>query len=134
MFGELRTHESAGQHSQCGTVNYLADCRQLQALQMMRLVHPLMKDANNRDTVVGDAEINHMPLDIAAAVDPSNMITRWSGLRRFGQDLECRGQQVGVSLSLLLSSSLRIGGCREQKANSQGFARSERRNADPMPA
>jgi hypothetical protein len=67
----------------------------------MRRVHPLMKDANNRDAVVGDAEINHMPLDIAAAIAPANMITRWSGLRRFGQHLECRGQQVGVSLSLL---------------------------------
>jgi hypothetical protein len=25
-----------------------------------------MKDANDRNAVVGDAEINHMPLDIAA--------------------------------------------------------------------
>src|SRR6204780_3707753 len=78
----------------------LADCRQLQALQMMRRVHPLVKDANNRDAVVGDSEINHMPLDIAAAIARSNMITRRRGLRRFGPDLECRGQQVGVSLSL----------------------------------
>jgi hypothetical protein len=46
----------------------LADYRQLQALQVMRRIHPLMKDANNRDAVVGDAEINHMPLDIAAAI------------------------------------------------------------------
>jgi len=61
----------------------LADCRQLQALQMMRRVHPLVKDANNRDAVVGDSEINHMPLDIAAAIARSNMITRRSGLRRF---------------------------------------------------
>ena len=68
---------------------------------MMRRVHPLVKDANNRDAVVGDSEINHMPLDIAAAIARSNMITRRSGLRRFGQDLERRGQQVGVSLSLL---------------------------------
>ncbi len=57
-------------------------------------VHPLMKDANNRDAVVGGAEINHMPLDIAAAIAGSNMITRRSGLRNFGQHLECRGQQV----------------------------------------
>jgi hypothetical protein len=35
---------------------------------MMRRVHALMKDANNRDAVVGDAEINHMPLGIAAAL------------------------------------------------------------------
>jgi hypothetical protein len=35
---------------------------------MMWRVHPLMKDANNRDAEVGDAEINHMPLDIAAAI------------------------------------------------------------------
>ncbi len=61
----------------------------------------LMKDANNRDAVVGDAEINHMPFDIAAAIARSNMITRRSGLRCFGQDLECRGQQVGVSLRLI---------------------------------
>jgi hypothetical protein len=66
----------------------------------MRRVHPLMKDANNHDAVVGDAEIDHMPLDIAAAVAPSNLITRGSGLRRFGQFLECRGQQVGVPLGL----------------------------------
>jgi hypothetical protein len=32
----------------------------------MRRIHPLMKDANDRNAVVGDAEINHMPLDIAA--------------------------------------------------------------------
>jgi hypothetical protein len=69
-------------------VNYLADYRQLQALQVMRRIHPLMKDANNRDAVVGSAEINHMPLDIAAAIARSNMIARWSGLRRFGQHLE----------------------------------------------
>jgi hypothetical protein len=67
----------------------------------MRRIHPLMKDANDRNAVVGDAEINHMPLDIAAAIALTNMITRWSGLRRFGQHLECRAQQVGVSLSLL---------------------------------
>jgi hypothetical protein len=34
----------------------------------MRRVHPLMKDANDRDAVVSDAEINHMPLDIAATI------------------------------------------------------------------
>jgi hypothetical protein len=82
-------------------VNCLADRRQAQALQMMWRVHPLMKDANNRDTVVGDTERNHMPLDITAEIARSNMITCGSGLRRFGQDLECRSQQVGVSLSLL---------------------------------
>jgi hypothetical protein len=53
-------------------VNRLVDCRQPQALQMMRRVHPLMNDANNRDAVVGDTEINHMPLDIAAAIARSN--------------------------------------------------------------
>ena len=62
-----------------------------------------MKDANNRDAVVGEAEINHMPFDIAAAIARSNMITRRSGLRRFSQDLEGRSQQVGVALSLLWS-------------------------------
>jgi hypothetical protein len=68
---------------------------------MMRRIRPLMQDANNRDAVVGDTEINHMPLDIAPAIARSNLITCRSGLRRFGQDLECRSQQVGVSLSLL---------------------------------
>jgi hypothetical protein len=68
---------------------------------MMRRVHPLMKDANNRDAVVDDAEINHMPLDIAAAIARSNMIASRIGLRRFGQDFECRGQQVDLSLTLL---------------------------------
>jgi hypothetical protein len=67
----------------------------------MRRIHPLMKDANDCDAVVGDAEINHMPLDVAAAIALANMITRWRGLRRFRQHLECRGQQVGISLSLL---------------------------------
>jgi hypothetical protein len=33
-----------------------ADYRQLQALQVMRRVHSLMKDADNRDAVVSDAE------------------------------------------------------------------------------
>jgi hypothetical protein len=93
--------QCVSQHSQCRAVNYLADCRQLQALQMMRRVRPLMKDANSRDAVVGDAEINHMPLDIAAAIARSNMITSRSGLRHFGQDFECRGQQVDVPLRLL---------------------------------
>jgi hypothetical protein len=48
-----------------------------------------------------DTVSEQRPLDIAAAVAPSNMFPRWSGLRRFGQQLECRGQQVGVSLNLL---------------------------------
>ena len=67
----------------------------------MRFIHPLMVDANNRNAVVSDAELNHIPLDIAVALALANMITRGSGLRRFGQHLECRGHQVGVSLSLL---------------------------------
>jgi hypothetical protein len=67
----------------------------------MRRIDPVMKDANNGNAVLGDAEINHVSLDSAAAIALSNMITRWSGPRRFGQHLECRGQQVGVSLSLL---------------------------------
>ena len=59
---------------------------------MMRRVHPLMK-ANNRDAVVGDAEINHMPLDIAAAIARSNMITSRSGLRplHFRLAVQCIG-------------------------------------------
>jgi len=69
----------------------MADFRQPPALQVMRRIHPLMKDANNRDAVLGDAEINHMPLDVAAAIARSNMITRWSGFWSFGQHLECRG-------------------------------------------
>jgi mRNA-degrading endonuclease toxin of MazEF toxin-antitoxin module len=36
-----------------------------------------------------------MPLDIAAAIARSNMITCRSGLRRFGQDLECRSEPTG---------------------------------------
>jgi len=51
----------------------------------MRRIHPFMKDANNRDAVVGEAEINHMPFDIAAAIARSNMITRRSGLRRLAK-------------------------------------------------
>ena len=42
----------------------------------MRRIHPLMKNANNRNAVVSDAEINNMPLDIAAAIALANMITR----------------------------------------------------------
>jgi hypothetical protein len=51
-----------------------ADSRQLQALQVMRRVHPLMKDADNRDAAVSDAEINHRSLDIAAVIVAANMI------------------------------------------------------------
>jgi hypothetical protein len=74
---------------------------------MMWRIHSLTKDASNRDAVVGDAEINHMPLDIAAAITLANMITRGSGLWRFGQHLECRGQQVGVSTCTICGARLR---------------------------
>jgi hypothetical protein len=59
-----------------------------------------MKDANDRDAVVRDTKLNHVPLDIAAAIPLADMVTGWSGLRRFGQHLECCGQQVGVPLGL----------------------------------
>jgi hypothetical protein len=35
------------------------------------------------------------------------MITRGSGLWRFGQHLECRGQQVGVSTCTICGARLR---------------------------
>jgi hypothetical protein len=49
---------------------------------------------------VRDAKVNHMSLDTTAAVPFTNMVTRWSPLRRFGHHLEYRGQQVGVPLGL----------------------------------
>jgi hypothetical protein len=63
-------------------------------------VHPLMKDTNNRDTVIRDAKVNHVPLNIAASVPLTNMVARWSRLRRLGQHLEHRRQQVGVPFAL----------------------------------
>jgi hypothetical protein len=67
---------------------------------MPRGVHPIMKHANDPDTVIRDAKLNHMPLDIAAAVTMTNMFTGWSRLRRLGQHLECCRQQVRVPLGL----------------------------------
>jgi hypothetical protein len=37
----------------------------------------------------------------AAIRPPTDMVTGWSRFRRFGQDLECRRQQVSVPLGLL---------------------------------
>jgi len=56
-------------------VTYLSDRYRLLALQVLRRVHPLMQHANDRDTVIRDAKVNHMPLDIAAAVSLTNMFT-----------------------------------------------------------
>jgi hypothetical protein len=53
-------------------------------LQMSRGVYPIMKHANDRDAVIRNAKVNHMPLDVAATISLTNMITSWSGLRRFG--------------------------------------------------
>ncbi len=53
-------------------------------LQMTRGVHPIMKHANDGDAVVRDTKINHMPLDIAAAIPKTNMVTGWCGHRRIG--------------------------------------------------
>jgi hypothetical protein len=50
-------------------------------LHVSRGIHPIMKDANDRDTVFRDTEINYMPLDIAAAITLTNMMTGWSGVR-----------------------------------------------------
>jgi hypothetical protein len=58
-------------------------------LHVSRGIHPIMKDANDRDTVFRDTEINYMPLDIAAAITQTNMMTGRSGVRRIGQHLEC---------------------------------------------
>jgi hypothetical protein len=70
---------------------------------MLRSVHPVMKDANDRDTIIRNSKVNHMPLDIAAAISVTNMVTGWRRLRRFGQCLKCRRQQVGVPHGLLKS-------------------------------
>jgi len=48
---------------------------------MVRGIHPLMKHWNDRDTVVRDAKVNHMPLHITAAVPWTNMVTGWSRFR-----------------------------------------------------
>jgi hypothetical protein len=85
---------------------------------MIRRVHPLTKDANNRDAVVGDTEINHMPLDIAAPIARSNVITCRSGLRRFGRGLECRSQQV-VRLKVNCIYWIPRGVCRLSDSNSR---------------
>jgi hypothetical protein len=71
---------------------------------VVRRIHAPMKDANERDTVIREAKVNHMPLDITAVVPLTNMITGWNRVRRFGQDLERRRQQLDVSLSLFKSS------------------------------
>jgi hypothetical protein len=57
----------------------------LQALQVLRGVHPLMKDANDRDTVIRDAKVNHVPLDITAAVPLTNR--RFKSRGRFVEPL-----------------------------------------------
>jgi hypothetical protein len=71
---------------------------------VVRRIHAPMKDANERDTVIREAKVNHMPLDITAVVPLTNMITGWNRVRRFGQDLERRRQQLDVSLSLFKAS------------------------------
>jgi hypothetical protein len=43
-----------------------------------------MKDANDRDSVSRDAEVNHVPLNVAAAISLTDMVTGWSGLWRSG--------------------------------------------------
>ncbi len=72
-------------------------------LQVPRRVHAIMKHANDRDPVVRDTEVNHMPLDIAAAIPLTNILTSLSGLRRIGRHLKCSREQVGVPLGLLKS-------------------------------
>jgi hypothetical protein len=51
-----------------------------------------MKDANDRDPVIRDTKVNHVPFDMATAIPLTDMATGWSGSRRFGQHLESRGQ------------------------------------------
>ena len=64
-----------------------------QTLHVSRGIHPLVKHPNDRDSVFGDAKVNHMPLDIAAAVPQTNMAARWSlrlnalASKRFGLPL-----------------------------------------------
>jgi hypothetical protein len=74
-----------------------------QALHVSRSIHPLVKHANDRDPVFRDSKVNHMPLDITAAVPLTNVVTRRSRVRQFGQSLECRCQQVGLPLGLFNS-------------------------------
>ena len=51
--------------------------------QLERLCH-YYEHANDRDTVIGYAKVNHMPLDISAAVPLATMLTDWSRFWRFG--------------------------------------------------
>jgi hypothetical protein len=40
----------------------------LPSLQVVGSIHAVMKDADDRDAVVRDAKVNHVPLDIAAPI------------------------------------------------------------------
>jgi len=53
----------------------------LLGLQVSRRVHPLMQHANDRDTVIRDAKVDHMPLNITSAVSLTNMVTGRCQLR-----------------------------------------------------
>lgn len=53
----------------------MTDLYGLQTSKVARRVHPVMQYANDSDTVIRDPKINHVPLDVAAAVPGTNMVT-----------------------------------------------------------
>lgn len=67
---------------------------------MARGVHAVVKDANNDDAEVGEAQINHVPLDAASAVAGANVVTGACHLGRLRQFDEGRNQGVDIAIRL----------------------------------
>jgi len=67
---------------------------------MARGIHTMVKDANNDDAEVGDAQINHVPLDAAPAIAGANVVTGARHLGRLRQFDEGRSQRVDITVRL----------------------------------
>ena len=69
-------------------------------LQMAQSIHAVMQDANDGNAVRGDAKINHVPLNIVAAIAGPDMIASRGNHWRACQLAKGGGQHVDVPVGL----------------------------------
>lgn len=68
---------------------------------MPQRIHPLVQNTNDRNPIGGNAEVDHVLLNTAAAIARSNVITGWSRFRLLCQLGKSSSQHVDIPMGLL---------------------------------
>ena len=65
-----------------------------------------MQDTNNRDSISGDAKVNHVPFNTAATIARTYSVTGWSCFGVLCQFLKRSDHQIDVTVGLVYTPLL----------------------------